>query len=78
MNCQYKAGNNIFSQSYGNTDVDQSGSSSDYDIDYWAVGVIHKFSKKTRIFGGYTETDADKNYSAEDKDAWTVGIRADF
>ena len=81
LNAQYKAGNNIFTASYGNTDVDVSGAS-DYDHDYWMVGVIHKFSKKTRIFGGYTQTDGDDNASnasgRDDRDAWTVGIRKDF
>lgn len=76
LNGQYKAGNNIFTVSYGNTDVDVPGAGGDYDHDYWALGVIHKFSKKTRIFGGYTETDGDN--VSPDRDAWTVGIRKDF
>ncbi|MCK4743170.1 MAG: porin [Sulfuriflexus sp.] len=81
LNAQYKAGNNIFTASYGTTDVDVSGAS-DYDFDYWMVGVIHKFSKKTRIFGGYTATDGDDDATTgsgrDDRDAWTVGIRQDF
>lgn len=81
LNYQFQAGNNIFAISYGNTDVDRSGAS-DYDHDYWAVGVIHKFSKKTRIFGGYTETDGDDDAASgrgrNDRDAFTVGIRKDF
>ena len=77
LNAQYKAGNNIFTASYGNLDADVSGGS-DYDYDYWAVGIIHKFSKKTRIFGGYTTTDGSSDAPQEDKDAWTVGIRKDF
>ena len=77
LNGQYKMGNNIFTASYGNTDVDVDGGS-DFDYDYWAVGVIHKFSKKTRIFAGYTETEGDNNGNGDDRDAWTVGIRKDF
>ena len=77
LNAQYKAGNNIFTASYGNTDVDVSGGA-DFDYDYLMVGVIHKFSKKTRIFGGYTETDGDNNGTADDRDAWSIGIRQDF
>jgi len=42
------------------------------------VGVIHKFSKKTRIFAGYTETDGDNSENANDRDAFSVGIRKDF
>ena len=68
LNGQYKMGNNIFTASYGTLDVDVSGGS-DYDYDYWMVGVIHKFSKKTRVFGGYTETDGDNNGNSDDRDA---------
>lgn len=83
LNGQYKAGNNIFSLSYGNMDVDGQSGAGDYEYDYWAVGVIHKFSKQTRIFGGYTQTDGDSsatnaNANGNDRDAWTVGIRKDF
>jgi len=77
LNGQYKHGNNIFSLSWGEMDVDVSGGN-DFDYTYWAVGVIHKFSKKTRIFGGYTETDGDDDGNGNDRDAFTVGIRKDF
>jgi len=81
LNYQFKHGSNIFTISYGNTDVDVSGGS-DYDHDYWAIGVIHKFSKKTRIFAGYTETDGDDDAvnasGQDDRDAFTLGIRKDF
>jgi predicted porin len=77
LNAQFKAGNNIFTASYGNTDVDDAGGA-DFEYDYWMVGIIHKFSKKTRIFGGYTQTDGDSNGNTDDRDAWTVGIRQDF
>jgi len=81
LNGQYRVGNNIFTLSWGETDVDVA-SASDYDFTYWAAGIIHKFSKKTRIFAGYTETDGDSNDpevgGQVDRDAWTVGIRQDF
>jgi len=78
LNGQYKAGNNIFTVSYGQTDVDGAGANPDADYDMWTVGVIHKFSKQTRIFGGYTQTDGDNNGNADDRDAFSVGIRKDF
>lgn len=78
LNAQYKAGNNIFTVSYGNTDVDSDTAGSDHEYDMWTLGVIHKFSKKTRVFGGYTQTDGDDNGNANDRDAWSVGIRQDF
>jgi len=76
----YKAGNNIFVASYGNTDADAISGENDYEFDFWSVGVIHKFSKKTRIFAGYAETDGDSDSSdgAVDRDVWSVGFRKDF
>jgi predicted porin len=69
-----KMGKNTFVVQLGQYDSDQSGSPND-DMDYLALGVIHKFTKTTRIFGGYRSTDAD----AEDReDVFTVGLRKDF
>lgn len=46
------------------------------DTDYMAVGAIHKLSKKTRVFGGYRNSDqAD---GAGDYTAITAGLRIDF
>jgi len=77
LNYQYKHGNNIFTVSWGETEDDDDNS----EFEYWAAGIIHKFSKKTRIFAGYTETDVSgttANGTQPDRDAWTVGIRQDF
>jgi len=73
LNYQFKAGNNIFTASWGETEDDDANR----EFEYWAAGIIHKFSKKTRIFAGYTETDVSGG-GADDSDAWTVGIRQDF
>lgn len=78
LNGQYKMGNNIFTVSYSQMDVDGNGANADFDIDTWTVGVIHKFSKKTRIFAGYLTTDTDTGARAVDRDVWTVGMRKDF
>jgi len=82
LNAQYKSGNNIFTASFGEMDVDDGQGGQDYDYTYWAAGIIHKFSKKTRIFGGYTQTEGDNSTGSgangSDRDAWTVGIRKDF
>jgi len=69
LNYQFKYGNNIFSASYGHTESDSKkigpdrggyayGGKLDLESDYYALGVIHKFSKQTRIFAGYSWTDA--------------------
>lgn len=70
---QFKQGNNIWVAQVGQNDDDTA---SNLDTDYFAVGIIHKFSKTTRIFGGYTQSDSD--VTSADRDAWTVGIRKDF
>lgn len=47
------------------------------DLNYMALGAIHKLSKKTRVFGGYRNTArndaADSSYTAI-----TAGLRIDF
>lgn len=73
LNYQFKSGNNIFTASFGNTEGDATGAP---DNDYFMIGAIHKFSKKTRIFGGYTETDAENGPA--DREAWSIGMRMDF
>ncbi len=75
-------GNNTLVAQYGNGKADVASSSIDQKDDYYAVGVIHKMSKKTRVFGGYAYTDVnDANGVASadgNRDAWTVGMRVDF
>jgi len=80
LNYQFKSGNNIFTVSYGETDSDNTAANGDEnDTQYWAAGIIHKFSKGTRVFGGYTQTDTDASSIRDaDRDAWTVGLRYDF
>ena len=54
----------------------------DQDGDYLAIGVTHKFTKKTRVFAGYGEMSAENmdNVSGANngRDAVTVGMRIDF
>jgi predicted porin len=83
LNYQFKYGNNIFTASYGNTDGDSNlvGVSGN-DTDYWMIGWIYKFSKKTRVFAGYSESDTNDSSgpgtSIVDRDVFSVGIRKDF
>lgn len=65
-------GNNTLVAQIG--EADATGTAS--DIDYTAVGVIHKFSKKTRAFAGVRTTD--KATGSNDTDVWTIGLRKDF
>ena len=45
------------------------------DTSYMAIGVIHNFTKMTRLFAGYRTSDADDE---TDEDVISVGLRKDF
>ncbi|GMR20571.1 MAG: trimeric porin PorB [Gammaproteobacteria bacterium] len=67
--------------STGVVDYDVVGGE-DQTVQYLAVGAVHKFSKKTRVYGGYrssTWTDFGGTLDAEKAEtAITVGIRKDL
>jgi predicted porin len=67
----YKFGNNSIDGQVGGFDADGSGS----DVDYFALGLTHFFSKKTRVYAGYASTDVDGGEAA---DMLGAGIRFDF
>ncbi len=71
---QFKMGKNILAAQYGNTDYDPGTTSA--DATYYALGVIHKFSKKTRAFVGYRNTDGDA--ANNDLSVFSAGLRVDF
>ena len=73
-------GNNTFVAQYGNGTAEYA--TTDQESDYYAIGLIHKMSKKTRVFTGYSKTELENsggNAAADgDRDAFTVGLRVDF
>lgn len=69
-----KMGSNVFVVQLGQYDADQTGSNT-ADTSYLALGAIHKFTKTTRIFGGFRSSDADNETR---NDVVTVGLRKDF
>ena len=71
VGAEYKMGKNIFVLQLGQYDSDNGGK----DTDYLALGVIHKFTKDTRLFAGYRTSDAEND---SEEDAITVGLRKDF
>ncbi len=71
---QFKMGKNILAAQYGNTDYDPGTTTA--DATYYALGVIHKFSKKTRAFVGYRNTDGDA--ANNDLSVFSAGLRVDF
>ena len=67
---QLRSGNNTFVAQLGNTDPDGTG-----ETDYYAIGMIHHLSKKTRLFGGFRNTDAG---TGGETDIISVGLRMIF
>lgn len=67
-----KMGKNTVVVQYGANDADGGT-----DIDYLTLGFIHKFSKSTRVFGGYRLTSPDSTVSS-DINVISVGLRKDF
>jgi predicted porin len=70
---QLRSGNNTFVAQLGNTEEDFAGGT---DTDYYAIGMIHHLSKKTRLFGGFRNTDT--NVTNGETDVFSVGIRMIF
>lgn len=79
-----KMGKNVFALQYGTYDADgakkgiegnPTAASVDADLTYLAAGVVHNFSKDTRVFAGYRSTASD--YDGRES-AIGVGIRKTF
>jgi predicted porin len=71
---QFMMDKNTFAIQYGETDHDMSDTD---NTTYVALGAIHKFSKTTRVFGGWRDTSTDKDMDAGES-VITVGLRKDF
>jgi len=75
LSYKFKAGSNDFIAQFGKTDTDGGGDASQ-ESEYLALGIIHHFSKKTRIYAGYSESDGDS--SNADREVVAIGLRKDF
>jgi predicted porin len=53
LNASYAMGNNVFKVQYGDHDDSAVGA----DFDYWAIGMDHNLSKRTKVYALYTELD---------------------
>jgi len=74
---QAKMGKNTLAAQIGIFDAD--GATSVGDVDYFALGIIHKFTKMTRVFGGIRTTSPDTGSAAsQDVTVISVGMRKDF
>jgi predicted porin len=67
----YKFGNNEIAGTVGSFDADGDAS----NVDHFALGLTHFFSKKSRIYAGYAKTDVKDGETAE---MYGAGIRFDF
>jgi predicted porin len=63
---------------YANSEWDDLGGTAgaDVDGDHWAVGVSHKLSKRTNVYGGYMDNEYDRSggLADVDVDAWSIGL----
>ena len=75
-------GNNALVVQVGDGEVEFGGGFPDQEWTYTMVGLIHKFSKKTRVFAGYSVTDIDNFFADPTADGKrtvaTIGLRKDF
>ncbi len=69
----YTFGNNAVKAMYGTQDFNDV---SNGNLDQWAVGLDHNFSKRTQAYLIYTDFDSDGN--GWDWDAYSVGLRHKF
>lgn len=68
----YKFGSNVINANIGGFDSDVDTIS---DVDYFAIGVTHFFSKKARIYAGYSNIDVK---DVGETSMFGAGIRFDF
>jgi predicted porin len=77
----YTIGNNLIAADYGSSDESDgkdgiAGTADDVqEYDVWRVGGYHKFSKRTRVYAIYANTDYDDK--GED-DQFALGVRHNF
>jgi predicted porin len=72
---QMKMGKNTFDVAIGQEDYDDCNGDG-CTPSFLRIGVIHKFTKMTRVFGGYRSSDSDGADYRED--VVSIGLRKDF
>jgi predicted porin len=70
----YTFGNNVVKAMYGSSDYKDATSNG--DINQWAIGLDHNFSKRTQAYLVYMSIDSDGN--GWDVDAYSLGLRHKF
>ena len=81
LNGTYTMGANTFAIAYGTSEEDLAGANNNVDYTYTAIGVTHKFSKTTKVYANWRQTDKD-NEAPLTKDGdvtvLALGMRVDF
>jgi predicted porin len=81
LGATYTIGNNLIGADYGHRDSSDgvdgvAGGGDDIEeYDVWRIAAYHSFSKRTRVYAGYANTDY--NNKGED-DRFAVGVRHNF
>jgi predicted porin len=55
----YTFGNNVIKAMYGENELEDFGILANLDVDQWALGLDHNFSKRTKAYLVYTDADVD-------------------
>jgi len=69
----YAFGNNVVKAMWQEGENEISGAT-DLEYEAWALGLDHNFSKRTRVYAVYTETDEETSGVSDDADAFGVGL----
>jgi len=79
----YRFGNSMIKGMYGEAEPDTSGDTSGLKAKSWAVGLDHKFSKRTKVYALYTKYDWKdrRNATADKENDWegfSLGVIHNF
>jgi len=75
----YRFGNNMIKGMYGEAEPDTPGNTSGPKAKSWAVGLDHKFSKRTKVYALYTKYDwEDKTSATDDWEGFSLGVIHNF
>lgn len=72
---KFTFGNNVVKAMYGQNDTDTRG-----DNDAWAIGLDHNFTKRTKVYAQYADSEfnlKDTNYGG-DQSGFSVGLKHKF
>jgi len=75
VGASYTIGNNLIGFDYGQGDEADDAAVVTDDYAVWRIAAYHKFSDRTRVYGGYANNDPD---AGGETDLFSVGLRHNF